>query len=40
MVQHGQGIKCMSKGTNYNISYLDEVESMTKLTPRHMINPN
>ena len=37
MVQHGQGIQCMAKGTNYEISYLDEVEKTTELTLRQMI---
>ena len=37
MVQHGQGIKCMTKGTNYEITYLDEEESSTHLTLRQMI---
>ena len=37
MVQHGQGIKSMSKGTNYDISYLDEIEKTTGMTLRQMI---
>ena len=37
MVQHGQGIKSMSKGTNYDVTYLDEIESTTNLTLRQMI---
>ena len=37
MVQHGQDIKCMTKGTNYKITYLDEVESTTQLTLQQMI---
>ena len=37
MVQHGQGIKSMSKGTNYDINYLDEIEKTTNMTLRQMI---